>query len=78
MLDPVNNIVERFIQSPGYPVHYQTHLDCVWKFAAPKGYIVRVNFQDLSIEPHRLCLHDNITVQYLDDTGTVLRYASQM
>ncbi|XP_064384805.1 tolloid-like protein 2 isoform X2 [Halichondria panicea] len=73
ILDKSNNLIEHLLGTPQYPGHYQTHLDCTWKLAAPEGFSLRLNFHDLDLEEHDSCRHDYLSVQYLNDHGQVLR-----
>ncbi len=74
ILDKSNNLIEHLLGTPQYPGHYQTHLDCTWKLAAPEGFSLRLNFHDLDLEEHDSCRHDYLSVQYLNDHGQVLRW----
>ncbi|CAL4090627.1 unnamed protein product, partial [Meganyctiphanes norvegica] len=57
------NSSEGILQSPGYPNHYSNDLNCFWSITAEEGTRISIEFIDLEIEYHRLCIYDALMIR---------------
>ncbi|XP_069476642.1 uncharacterized protein [Ambystoma mexicanum] len=49
-------------QSPGFPLSYQSDMDCTWVIESPVGHRVVLDFLQLALEEHRTCQYDYVLV----------------
>ncbi|KAJ8281431.1 hypothetical protein GJAV_G00067600 [Gymnothorax javanicus] len=50
------------ISSMNHPHSYDNHATCHWNIRAPRGKLVRLHFQQFSLEESQLCMNDIITL----------------
>ena len=50
------------IASPNFPNRYPSHVSCLWAVEAPSDYVVRLSFNAFSLERHRDCKYDFVSV----------------
>ncbi|NXI35182.1 C1R protein, partial [Galbula dea] len=64
------------IRSPGYPKSYPNNNISNWSIHVPKGYVVKLTFRDLDLEPSESCFYDYVKIKA--DKKNLGRYCGQL
>ncbi|KAG9511404.1 Tolloid-like protein 1, partial [Fragariocoptes setiger] len=68
------------IQSPGYPDHHRSNMDCVWRVQVDESYQIVLKFDAFDLESHESCSYDYLEVRdghSLNDSALLGKFCGQ-